>query len=198
MHQYSVGLLNAQLDQAETHIGTAPLLRFYTGAMPANCAAAASGTQLASQALPSDWMAAASAASKAKAGTWTGTFSVGGVVGYYRIYDSGGTTCHMQGTVTQQVQLNTSALTAANGNVLTFASTTGVVVGMNVSGAGIPANATVVATTGTTVTLSHTSTAGVANGATITFGGDMTLDNVNAAGGQAWTVNSFSITRGNQ
>lgn len=99
-HQYSVTVNNARLDQIESTIGTAPLLRFFTGSMPANCAAASTGTQLASQALPSDWLAAAGSGQKVKAGTWTGTFSAAGTVGYFRIFDSAGTTCHLQGTVT--------------------------------------------------------------------------------------------------
>jgi len=98
--QYSQGVLNAKLDQIETTAGTAPVLRFYTGSMPATCATAASGTQLASQALPSDWLAAASAGAKAKAGTWSGTFSAAGTVGYFRIWDTAVTNCHIQGTVT--------------------------------------------------------------------------------------------------
>jgi hypothetical protein len=199
-HQYSQAVVNNGLDSRETTIGTAPKLYFFTGAAPANCAAADSGTLLntGGTALPSDWLAAASAGSKAKAGAWTGTFTGAGTVGHFRIKDTAGTTCHLQGSVTQVVSLTTSALTAANGNVLTFAATTGVVTGMNVSGTGIPVGTTVVATTGTTVTLSMTSTAGVANTTAITFGGDMTLDNVVAAAAQAWTVNTFQITGANQ
>jgi hypothetical protein len=199
MHQYSAAVNNGRLDNVEVTIGTAPLLRFFTGAPPANCAAASTGTQLASQALPSDWAQAASAQQKLKSvAAWTGTFSATGVVGYYRLFDNAGAVCHEQGTVTAQVQIATNALTAVNGNVLNFASTTGVAVGMNVSGTGIPAGAEVVALTGTTVTLSRTSTAGVASAATITFGGDMTIDNVNAASGQAWTVNTFTKIASNQ
>jgi len=195
--QNSVAVNNGRLDAIETVISTAPLLQFRTGSMPANCAAAATGTLLDSQALPSDWLAAASSGAKAKAGTWTGTYDAAGTVGYYRIMDSTNTTCHEQGLVTQQYVIATNALTAANGNVLNFAATTGVVVGMNVSGTGVPVGATVVAVTGTTVTLSHTSTAGVASAASITFGGDMTMDNVVAAISQAWTVNSYTRTAGN-
>ena len=130
--QYSQAVLNAKLDQIESTISTAPLLKFFTGAPPANCATAASGTALGSTALPSDWMAAASAGVKAKAGTWTGTFSAAGTVGYFRLTDSTGTTCGMQGTVTatggggdmtmdnavaangQAWTVNTFALTSAN------------------------------------------------------------------------------------
>lgn len=98
--QYSQSVLNAKLDAIQATIGTAPLLKFYTGSMPASCATAASGTLLGSTALPSTWLASASAGAKAKAGTWTGTFSAAGTVGYFRITDSAGTTCHIQGTVT--------------------------------------------------------------------------------------------------
>lgn len=197
MHQYSVAVNNARLDAIETTIGTGPLLRFYTGAMPATPATAASGTLLDSQALPSDWLAAAASAIKSKAGVWTGTFDAAGTAGYWRIYDSTGTTCHMQGLVFASVPLTTNALTAANGNVLNFAATTGVVAGMKVTGTGILPDTYVLATTGTTVTLSRASTAGVANTTVITFAGDMTLDNVVAAIGQAWTVNTFDINAAN-
>lgn len=197
-YQYSATVNNAKLDAIETAIGTAPLLRLYTGSMPANCAAAATGTQLTSQALPSDWMGNASGASKAKAGTWSGSYSAAGTVGYGRLYDSTGTTCHWQGTVGQSSTLVTSATTAANSNVLTFASVSGVSTGQNVSGTGIPTGATVIATSGTTVTLSMASTAGVGSGVTITFSYDMTIDNAAAANGQNWTVNTFTINASNQ
>jgi hypothetical protein len=198
MHQYSVGVNNARLDAVESTIGTAPLLKFYDGTKPANCAASPDGDLLDSQALPSDWMAAASSAIKAKAGTWSGTYGADGTVRYWRIYDSTDTTCHMQGLVFPQVQLVTDEATSENGNVLVFTDTTGVAVGMTVSGDGIPAGAYVVDVDSTTVTLSHTSTAGVEAAKTITFGGDMVIDNPSAANGQAWTVNSFQLEAGNK
>jgi hypothetical protein len=68
--------------------------------MPASCATASSGTQLMNASLPSDWMAAASSGSKALAGSWAGTGAAAGTAGYFRIYDSTGTTCHVQGTIT--------------------------------------------------------------------------------------------------
>lgn len=99
--QYSVTVRNAQLDAVETTVGTAPLLRIYSGSAPANCAAAASGTLLAEATLPSDWMAAASNGSKALSGTWQdASANAAGTAGHWRLYDSGGTTCHAQGTVT--------------------------------------------------------------------------------------------------
>lgn len=99
--QYSVAVRNAQLDAVESTTGTAALLRIYSGAAPANCAAAASGTLLAEMTLPSDWMAAASSGSKALSGTWQdASANATGTAGHFRLYDSGGTTCHAQGTVT--------------------------------------------------------------------------------------------------
>lgn len=99
--QYSVAVRNAQLDAVEATAGTAALLRIYSGSPPANCAAAASGTLLAEMTLPSDWMAAASSGSKALSGTWQdASANATGTAGHFRLYDSGGTTCHAQGTVT--------------------------------------------------------------------------------------------------
>lgn len=97
--QLSTAARNARLDSIESTTGTSALLRIYTGSAPADCATAASGTLLVEMTLPSDWMAAASGGSKAKLGTWEDTSAnATGTAGYFRIYDSGGTTCHLQGT----------------------------------------------------------------------------------------------------
>ena len=99
--QYSTTVRNAKLDAVETTIGTAPILRIRTGAVPATCATADSGTVLATLTLPSDWMAAAASGSKAKSGTWSDTSADNtGTAAHFRIYDSGDTACHIQGTVT--------------------------------------------------------------------------------------------------
>lgn len=99
--QLSTTVRNARLDTIESTISTSPILKIRTGSAPANCAAADSGTVLATLTLPSDWMAAASSGSKAKSGTWEDTSAdATGTAAHFRIYDSGGTTCHLQGTVT--------------------------------------------------------------------------------------------------
>lgn len=99
--QYSTSVRNAKLDSIETTIGTTPIMRIRTGAPPANCGTADSGTVLAALTLPSDWMAAASSGSKAKSGTWQDTSADNtGTAAHWRLYDSAGTTCHAQGTVT--------------------------------------------------------------------------------------------------
>ncbi|MBK6920509.1 MAG: hypothetical protein IPH07_24120 [Deltaproteobacteria bacterium] len=99
--QLSVTVRNAELDAIESTIGTTPILRIYTGSAPSDCATAATGTVLAQMSLPSDWLAAASSGSKALAGTWQdASANASGTAGYFRIYNSGDTTCHVQGTVT--------------------------------------------------------------------------------------------------
>lgn len=114
--QRSVAVRNAQLEALETTIGAAPILEIRSGSQPANCAAADSGTLLASMTLPSDWLAAASGGSKAKLGTWEDTSAnADGTAAHYRIKDSGGTTCHEQGSVSASggggdLQLLTTAI----------------------------------------------------------------------------------------
>lgn len=99
--QYSVAVRNARLDVVETTIGVSAILRIRSGSVPANCAAADSGTVLATANLPSDWMAAASSGTKALSGSWADSSAdATGTAGHFRIYASDGTTCHMQGTVT--------------------------------------------------------------------------------------------------
>ncbi len=126
--QYSVAVRNAQLDAVESTTGTAAILRIYSGAAPANCAAAASGTLLAEMTLPSDWMAAASSGSKALSGTWQdASANATGTAGHFRLLDSGGTTCHAQGTVTATGgggDLTLDNTSIASGQSVTIASFT--------------------------------------------------------------------------
>ena len=98
--QLSVAVRNARLDAIETTIGATAVLKIRSGSVPADCATADAGTVLATLTLPSDWMAAASGGSKAKSGTWQDTSAdATGTAAHFRIYDSGGTVCGLQGTV---------------------------------------------------------------------------------------------------
>lgn len=131
--QYSTAVRNARLDVVESTIGTSAVLKIRTGSVPATCATADSGTVLATCTLPSDWMAAASGGTKSLSGTWQDTSAdATGTAAHFRIYESTGTTCGIQGTVT--------------------------------------------ATGG---------------------GGDLQVDNVSFAAGQAFTVTTFTLTAGN-
>lgn len=126
--QYSVAVNNARLDAIETAIGVSAVMKIRTGAAPANCGTADSGSVLATLSLPSDWMAAASSGAKAKSGTWQDTSAdATGTAAHFRIYASDGTTCHMQGTVgigTGDLQVdNTSFATGQSFTVTAFTIT---------------------------------------------------------------------------
>jgi hypothetical protein len=98
--RFHVAVRNARLDAIETTIGASPTLELRTGPRPANITDADTGTLLASMTLPADWMAAASAGSKALAGgPWTDTSAnAAGTFGHYRLKTSGGV-CYEDGTV---------------------------------------------------------------------------------------------------
>lgn len=99
--QLSVAVRNAVLDSIESTVGTAPRLKIRSGSVPSSCASADSGTVLADISCPSDWQANASSGSKAKSGTWEDTSAdATGTAGHFRLYDSSGSTCHVQGTIT--------------------------------------------------------------------------------------------------
>lgn len=130
--QLSAAVRNARLDAIETTIGTSAVLKIRTGAPPADVATADSGTVLATLSLPSDWMTAASAGSKAKSGTWEDTSAdASGTAAHFRIYASNGTTQHLQGTVTatggggDMTVDNTSFAAAQAFTITTFTLTDG-------------------------------------------------------------------------
>lgn len=122
MVQYSTDIQAAKLDAIETTVGTAPIMRIYSGTIPASCAAALSGnTLLAQGTLPSDWMGNASSNTKAKAGTWTLTGQSGAAGGtaatWYAIFNSADTARKIQGPISELGLDNTSI---ANGQVVTI------------------------------------------------------------------------------
>jgi hypothetical protein len=99
--QLSVAVRDGMLDAIETAIGVSAVIKMKTGAQPADCAAADSGTVVATISLASDWMSNAAAGAKAVSVTMEDTSAdSAGTLAHYRVYASDGTTCHMQGTIT--------------------------------------------------------------------------------------------------
>ena len=176
-----------------TDIGINAQIIIYSGAIPANVGTAATGTLLVQYAGNATTFGTATSAVLTASAVANATAAAAGTAGYYRINTSAAAAV-MQGTVFQSVVIATNALSAAGSNVLNFASTTGVIAGMAISGTGVVAGTTVVSFTGTTVVMSQTSTAGVASAASITFGGDIVLGNTVIASGQTCTFNSFTVT----
>lgn len=99
--QVADSVANAMLDAWETALGGTPIMKIRTGAPPANLAAAATGTVLATINLPADWMGAAAARSKSKLGTWQDVGADNnGTAQHYEILNAAGTLRLEQGTVT--------------------------------------------------------------------------------------------------
>jgi hypothetical protein len=128
--QFSVTARNAALDAIETAAGTAPTLTIRTGSAPADCAAADSGTVLATLTLPSDWLGPASDGAKNLLGIWQDAAAdAGGIAAHFRIKQGG--VCHLQGTVTAtsgggDMQLdNVSLATGQQVTVTAFTLTAG-------------------------------------------------------------------------
>lgn len=134
MPELAVTTRNAMLDAIETDVGASPILKLRTGARPATAADADTGTVVCTMTLPADFMAAAAAGVKSKAGVWEDLLAdVAGVIGHYRLYvGPAGTVCKIQGSVTlpgaggemtlintnvavnQPVTISTYDITAAN------------------------------------------------------------------------------------
>jgi len=122
--QLSTTVRSAMAQSIETAIGTSPKLSLWSGALPANCAAANAGTKLAEMTLPSDWVTE-SGGVLTKSGTWEDlTADATGSAVHYRIHDSSGTTCHWQGTL---------SATGGGGDMELAQATTGVVSGQKVT-----------------------------------------------------------------
>ncbi len=124
--QLDVASRNARLDTIESTAGASCSLEIRTGAQPATCASANSGTILVTIDLPADWMAAAAAGAKAKLGTWQDASADGaGVAAHFRVFNSqatkDGTTCFIQGSVGQgSGDLDLDNTTIAAGQTVTI------------------------------------------------------------------------------
>ena len=119
--QLSIAERNARLNTIQTTAGATAILRIYTGAQPATCATATSGTELVTMTLPATYFAAAASGAMAMTGTWTGTAIATGTAGYFRIWDNAVANCHAQGAVTVTGgggDLTTASVTITSGDTV--------------------------------------------------------------------------------
>ncbi len=103
--QYGVLLRNAKLNATNTNLGATSSLKIFSGAEPANCAAADPTGLLCTITLPASPFAAASAGALALNGSWSASASAIGIAASFRIYDSSAN-CAMQGNTTTDLVLN--------------------------------------------------------------------------------------------
>jgi hypothetical protein len=122
---YSITLRNNRLQQIQTTIGGAGVLKIFSGAEPPNCTAPDPTGLLVTIGLPSVFIAVSGGVTSL-VGSWVGTASSGGTPACFRMYD-GSLVCHVQGgipaemtvtpstiTLSQTVTVNTFGVTAGN------------------------------------------------------------------------------------
>jgi hypothetical protein len=181
--QFSTVLRAAQADLIESILGTAPKLQFFDGTKPALTTTADAGTKIVDTALPSDWLTNPGDGTKAKNGTWSLSGIANGFARYWRLKDSTGTTCVLQGYIGQNWaasspwSLNQHCI---NDSGKVYKVTTA----GNSAGSGGPTGTGTGITDGTVVW----DYVGVSS---------MVLDNTSVTNAQGLTVNTFLITMGN-
>lgn len=169
----------------------------YAEDVPATAAGADPATVVASGSLPSP-AATASGGAASRTGTWAVTGQAGAGAGTvarsYRIKGSG-SVVEDQGSVTIAGGIVASCTLTA-GNATIAAPANSIPNGANVTGAGVQVGTYVVSGGGTaSIVLSAAPLVG-GSGVSLTFIGDLTMDNPNIANGQAGAVGSYSVTLG--
>jgi len=123
--QYGVALRTAKQQAIITYLGVTPTLKIFSGAEPGNCAAGDPSGLLCTISLPNPPFTAASGA-LTLAGSWTTSTSTAGTAASFRIYDTAGPTCCMQGNVTTDLVLNNTSIgTNQTVTVTAFGDTAG-------------------------------------------------------------------------
>jgi hypothetical protein len=123
--QEGVLLRNAKLNAINSLLGATATLKIFSGAVPANCAAADPSGLLLTINLPATPFGSASGGSIALSGTWTTSTTTAGTAQSFRIYDSSGN-CQFQGNVTTDLVLNNTSIgTNQTTTVTTFTLTAG-------------------------------------------------------------------------
>jgi len=122
--QYGSVLRNNQVSQIQTTIGASGTLKIFSGAEPANCAAADPTGLLATIVLPASFLTSSGGVTTL-AGTWSVAASATGTAQTFRMYD-GSSVCHVQGNCTTDLVLNNTSITSGQTvSVTSFAVTAG-------------------------------------------------------------------------
>jgi hypothetical protein len=122
--QYGTTLRNNQISQIQTTVGGSGTLKIFSGAEPANCAAADPTGLLATIVLPATFLTSSGGVTTIS-GTWSVAASASGTAASFRIYD-GSSVCHVQGNTTTDLVLNNTSITSGQTvSVTTFTVTAG-------------------------------------------------------------------------
>lgn len=123
--QLGTTLRNTRIGQVQTVIGGSANLKIFSGAEPANPAAADPTGLLCTITLPATFLTSSGGVAS-MAGSWIGTAAATGTAACFRVYD-GSAVCHIQGNITAtggggDMTLDSTALT--NGQSVTVTSFT--------------------------------------------------------------------------
>lgn len=122
--QYGTTLRNNQVSQIQTSIGGSGSLRIFSGAEPANCAAADPTGLLVTITLPATFLTSAGGVTTI-AGTWSASATATGTAASFRMYDNSAV-CHVQGNTTADLVLNNQSIaTGQTVQVTSFTVTAG-------------------------------------------------------------------------
>ena len=120
--QYGAVLRNNQVAQIQASVGTSGTLLIFSGAEPANCAAADPAGLLATIVLPAAFLSSAGGVTTLT-GTWSVAASATGTAASFRIKD-GSAVCHVQGNTTTDLVLNNQSITTGQTVTVTSFSVT--------------------------------------------------------------------------
>jgi hypothetical protein len=108
--QYGTTLRNNQVSQIQTTVGASGTLKIFSGAEPANCAAADPTGLLATIVLPASFLTSSGGVTTLVP-TWSVAASGTGTAASFRMYD-GSSVCHVQGNTTTDLVLNNTSITS--------------------------------------------------------------------------------------
>lgn len=120
--QYGVTLRNNQVSQIQTSVGATGNLKIFSGAEPANCAAADPTGLLVTITLPATFLTSSGGVTTI-AGTWSAAATATGTAASWRMYD-GSAVCHVQGNTTTDLVLNNQSITSGQTVTVTSFSVT--------------------------------------------------------------------------
>lgn len=196
MSQYGAAARTAMAQAFADRLAGGTLF-LYAEDVPATAAGSDPATVVASGVLPSPAVTV-SAGVASRTGTWAVTGQAGAgsgtVVKSFRIKGSGSVVEH-QGSVTITGGIVASCTLTA-GNATITAPANAIPNGARVTGTGVQVGTYVVSGGGTTSIVLSAAPLVSGAGVSVTFTGDMTLDNPNIANAQAGSVGTYSATIG--
>ena len=108
--QFGTTLRTNRVAQIQATIGGSGTVKIFSGAEPANCAAADPSGLLATITLPATFLSASGGATTL-VGTWSTTGAANGTAASFRMYD-GSAVCHVQGNTTTDLVLNNQSISS--------------------------------------------------------------------------------------